>query len=121
MFGVVEVLAAAACWLGDRVRDGCDGLLSATDGIGAAASLSAMSESGEGIGAWDAVWSWRLIAIKVLGCLLVVCETVACVAVECVGAPVGGEHLRAANAGCLAGVCRVVIADRKSFVGVAGR
>ena len=120
VFGVVEVLAAAACWLGKRVRDGCDGLLSAADGIGAAASLSAMSESGKGVGAWDALWSLRLRAIKELGCW-VVCQVVACVAVECVGAPVEGEHLRAVNAGCLAGVCRVVVADRRCSVGVAGR
>ena len=49
-FGVVELLAVAACWLGERVREGCDGLLSAFEGIRFAASVTAMSLSGTSLG-----------------------------------------------------------------------
>ena len=41
--GMVELLAVAACRLGERVREGCDGLLSAFEGIRFSSSVKAVA------------------------------------------------------------------------------
>ena len=42
-FGVVGLLAAAACRLGERVREGCDGLLSGLEGFRFLSSVTAVA------------------------------------------------------------------------------
>ena len=85
--GVEKSLVGAACKLGERVRVGCDGLLSGLESFRFLSSVVAVG-----------FWSLRANSIKALGCL-------ACGELSCLGC----------RSGVLDGSCDWVALDESGF------